>query len=380
MKTKEELNVLDSEDARYRWEFRRVAREHLRDYVEAVTTPMPRFGSNAFICPCCKSGAGNNGNYTPGFTLFRTQAGELRFKCHACGVTGDIFKLASLVNKVSAFDVAERIVASFLGVDLARRTPLSDIRTADSKAEMPPSQKEALRLKKEACAYIKQCQKSIGETDYFHRRGLTDETIRRFGLGYDPERKLAVIPFSSSYYTSRNTEIGADQKGANKHHNPYGLRQPLFNLSSLIDASEPVFLTEAPLDAMSIVQAGGNAMALGGTSTATLMTILKVYQPGSFFILVFDNDAAGAQVRDKLTALLDERGISYTIPVHNVFFSFKDANAALMSAPEALAEGVALEKSRAIALMNESNRGESIGEAAKRAIAHLSRRKAEIER
>lgn len=380
MKTREELNILDFEDARYRSEFRSAAREHLRDYVEAVTEPVPRFGSNSFICPCCKSGTGNNGKYTPAFTLFRTQAGELHFKCHACDITGDIFTLAGLVNQISDFGTAEKIVASFLGVDLSHRTPLSKIKVADAKTKVPPSQTETVRLKKEAYAYIKQCRKNIGKTDYFHHRGLNDETIQRFGLGYDPKDKMAVIPFSPTYYMSRNTQVGVDEKGMRKHYKPSGLRQPLFNLASLTDTRDPVFLVEAPMDAMSIVQSGGNALALGGTSTSTLKTILKVYQPNNVFILAFDNDSVGMRLRDKLTLLFEEQGIPYLIPVHDVFSSFKDPNAALMSAPEALAEGVAAEKNRAIGLANEANLGETMVVAAKKAVARLSHKETEIER
>ena len=46
MKTTDELNALDAEDAHYRQEFRVAARERLRDYVEAITKPVPRFGAN----------------------------------------------------------------------------------------------------------------------------------------------------------------------------------------------------------------------------------------------------------------------------------------------------------------------------------------------
>ena len=353
MKTKDELNALDVEDARYRAEFRTVARERLRDYVEAVTKPAPRFGANAYVCPCCGSGSGNNGHFTPAFGLFRTQEGELRFKCHACDATGDIFDLARAVKKLPDFEAAERYVADFLGVDLARRTPLENILAGSANVAEPPSQRETLRLKKEAGAYITACRARVGETDFFHGRGLTDDTIRRFNLGYDPERKMAIIPFSSTYYTGRSTQIGPNDKGAGKHHNPFGLRQPLFNLAALSDTREPVFLTEAPLDAMSIEQAGGRAVALGGTSTTVLSKVLGVYKPGNVFVLAFDADGPGERLQDKVGLMLEERGIPYSLPVHDAFFAYKDANAALMADPVLLAQGVAEEKKRARDLLEE---------------------------
>ncbi len=360
MKTKDELNALDAADARYRAEFRAAARERLRDYVEAVTKPVPRFGHNAYICPCCNSGTGNNGRYTPAFTLFRTQEGELRFKCHACDASGDIFDLARLTGKLPDFDAAERHVADFLGIDLTRRTPLDSMRTTDASVSQPPSQSEVLQLKKEASAYIAACRKNVGQTDYFHKRGLTDETINRFKLGYDPKRKEAVIPFSPTYYATPSTQIDPDQKGVRKHYKPEGLQQPLFNLAALSDSPEPVFLTEARLDAISIEQAGGRAIALGGTSTAVLSKVLGIYKPGNVFILAFDTDGPGERLQDKVGLMLEERGIPYSLPIHDAFFQFKDANATLMANPALLARGVAEEKQRARDLLEERRNGKSI--------------------
>ena len=360
MKTKNELNALDVEDARYRAEFRAAARERLRDYVEAMAKPVPRFGHNAYVCPCCGSGSGNNGNYTPAFGLFRTQEGELRFKCHACGATGDIFDLARIVEKLPGFDAAERHVANFLGVDLARRTPLESMRVSDTSISPQPSQSEILQLKKQASAYIAECRKHADETNFFRSRGFTDETVARFKLGYDPKRKDAVIPFSSTYYATRNTQIGPDQKGSRKHYKPDGLQQPLFNLAALSDSPEPVFITESPLDAISIEQVGGRAIALGGTSTTVLAKVMGVYKPGNVFVLAFDADGPGERLQEKVALILEERGIPYSLPVHDAFFAFKDANAALMANPSFLAQGIAEEKRRARDLLEERRADKSI--------------------
>lgn len=359
MNTKDEPHVIDTENKRYRAEFHAAARERLRDYVESVTTPVPHFGNNAFVCPCCKSGTGNNGKYTPAFFLFRTKTGELRFKCHACDITGDIFKLAGLVNDKDRFEDSEKIVAKFLGVDLSTHASLASIGAADAQTAQPLSQKESLQLKKEASAYIVRCRKDAGLTDYFQKRGLTDETIERFRLGYDCEKQQVVIPFSSTYYVSRSIQVGADQKGVRKHRKPAGLRQPLFNLSALSDLREPVFLTEAPLDAMSIVQSGGKAIALGGTSTTLLMKVLGIYRPRNVFVLAFDNDEPGNHLKEKVGQLLEERGIPYCLPHHPAFLDFKDANAALMADPELLAEGVSAEKQHARKFIEETQPNKS---------------------
>ena len=362
---KDELNALDALHDTYESEFKQVAREHLREYADAVTSPVPRFGPNAYICPCCGSGSGKNGHYTPAFYLFRTKDGELRFKCHSCDATGDIFKLASFVNHTKGARESLRIVADFLGVDLAKRSPLSEIRVNDTSIEQPRSSRDILKLKQEAHAYISNSQRHIQETRYFHTRGLTDETIARFRLGYDPEKRLAIIPFTSTYYIGRSIVVDVDEKGAGKHYKPAGLRQPIFNLAALSESKDPVFLTEAPLDAISLMQVGGTAMALGGTSVSILKTILDAYHLRNPFILAFDQDGPGRRLSKTVTLLLEERDVPFTQAEHPDLINYKDANAALLASPVALQRAVEAETERAQRTslsLKSSGRAESEGQ------------------
>lgn len=341
----DELNQLDSLTMQYETEFRRTAKEHLREYVETLTTAVPSFGSNFYICPCCKSGSGRNNHFTPAFHLYRSKSGDLHYKCHSCGIEGDIFSLVGIVNRTCDFNVERKLVADFLGIDLARRTPLSEIRISDAKVSMPPNDAKQAQLKEDARSYIASCRSHIGETDFFQRRGFTDEVIHRFYLGYDPNRRQAIIPFGSCYYMGRNVDVGMDAKGARKHYKPFGLRQPLFNMSALSNKpDEPVFIVEAPLDAMSIVQAGGSSIALGGKSTELFEKVLDIYHPACHFVLAFDNDGAGRQAQEKTIGILKARGLSFSLPLHPVFKQHKDANAILIADPAALKEAVAAEK------------------------------------
>lgn len=355
MDRKLDLNALDAADARYMEQFKAVASEHLRDYVEAVTDAAPSFGPDAYICPSCKSGTGNNGKFTPAFHLFRHRDGSLHYKCHACDITGDIFDLAGLVNGTDSFVEQQHIVASFLGIDLDERTPLEQIAVSDRLPE-PPSQMQLTKTKQRSAAYIRECQRHVGETDFFSKRGLNQETVERFHLGYDPVTNWVVIPFTPTYYIARNAIVKADAKGDNKHRKPKGLKQPLFNFPALAKKREPVFLTEAPLDAMSIVQTGGNAAALGGSSTGVLRRMLGIYQPDTFFILAFDSDAAGRRLTEGVAKILLGQQIPYSIPLHPAFTDYKDANATLMADADLLEGGVAEERSRALELWRQERR------------------------
>ena len=333
----------------YKADFIQIAKMHLPRYTESVTEAVPRFGSNAFVCPCCGSGAGRNKQYTPAFFLFQASDGTPLFKCHSCDESGDIFKLAGIINHTAHFSEQLKIVAAFLGVDFSKRTPLSDIPSPEAGTKAAPAldQKATLRLKQQTMAYVTNCRKHISETDYFHRRGLTDETIKRFRLGYDPEKQMAIIPFTSAYYIGRSTVIGTDERGSNKHFKPPGLRQPIFNLTALSKSRSPVFITEAPLDAISIMQSGGMAMALGGGAVSVLKTVLDVYRPENPFILAFDQDEPGKRLELKVATLLEERDIPYSCVEHPAFIEHKDANAALLDDPTGFQKAVAAEMDRA---------------------------------
>lgn len=40
--------------------------------------------------------------------------------------------------------------------------------------------------------YIAMCHKRVTETKYFEERGLSNEIVERFCLGYDPNKKLII--------------------------------------------------------------------------------------------------------------------------------------------------------------------------------------------
>lgn len=362
LKKKLDLNALDAADARYVDQFRRTAREHLQSYVEAVMQAAPRFGNNAYVCPSCKNSTGSN-QLIPAFFLFRNREGGLRFKCNVCGITGDIFDLAGIINDTDSFIEQQIIVAGFLGINLDERTPLDYLQ---SPAPQQQSSKTKLtQLKQEAASYIRECQHHVGQTDYFRNRGLSQETIERFRLGYDPMRNRAVVPFSPAYYMARNAAVRPDVHSDHKYYKPEGLAHPLFNFGAITKKHEPVFLTESPIDAMSIIQCGGNAAALGSNSTSVFRRIFAMYMPDTFFILTFDNDGPGRRLTESISKILTAQGLPYSIPLHPAFTDYKDANAALMADPGLLACGVAEERNRALDLWEKERSDMSVFKTAK---------------
>lgn len=321
----------------YDEQFKKEAREHIEEYAQAHLPAVPHSGKHSYVCPCCNSGVGNNNHFTAGFNIFRFKGGELGFHCLACGESGDIFKLAGIVEGLKTFPEKLEAVARFLNVDIVHRAPIDHIR---KKVAFNPvaNAAEEKRLKEEAQKYIEECEENIGLTDYFQGRGFSEKTIKEYRLGYDPKKHMAVIPFTRGYYIGRNIKVGANVKAAYKHYSPKGITKPVFNAAALGTQKNPekmpVFVCEAPMDALSVIEAGGHAVAVAGTAFSMFCRIIKTYQPDVTFVLAFDNDQPGQVSQLKLARDLDDLGVDVRY-IHasalGAFGRFNDANEALLA-------------------------------------------------
>jgi replicative DNA helicase len=179
---------------------------------------------------------------------------------------------------------------------------------------------------------------------YLLNRGLTEETILRFRLGYDEhhwqpklqkEEPSIIIPYGNdnTYYIARTIDNKEFHKPSQKEA---GL-EPVFNCDSLYsDGNKPVFIVEGSLDAISIEQLGFKAVALSGTSHNPLMEQLRSKPTKSILVIALDNDEAGKTRSTKLRDELLHMGIRCVVENLTEGLGCKDANEALVKNPEEL--------------------------------------------
>ena len=188
-------------------------------------------------------------------------------------------------------------------------------------------------------AYYAECEKRINETTY--HRGLSLETLKRFHVGYDPawrhpkvvaegknppQTPRLIIPTSKSSYLARDTrkEVPENQKDYTK--SKVG-QVHLFNLEAL-KRNQPVYIVEGEIDAMSVEEVGGAAVALGSVSMVNrFLDYTKEYKPSQVLIIGLDNDKAGEAAAEALRTGLQEQGL-YSYRLGNWDYA-KDANEAL---------------------------------------------------
>lgn len=193
-------------------------------------------------------------------------------------------------------------------------------------------------------AYFKEAQSHIKETDYPQRRGLTEATIARFKLGYDSHYtrgtggavwKALIIPTGKGSFTARNTAQGVDKKDRIRKQGS----SPLYNTRALREAQKPIFIVEGELDALSIIDVGGEAVALGSTANyRALLRLLESQPPAQPLLISLDTDTEGQKTEGELIAGLQRLKIAFYKV--NVAGEHKDASEALQADREAFIASV----------------------------------------
>ena len=165
-------------------------------------------------------------------------------------------------------------------------------------------------------------------------------------LGYDSHYtkstgravwQALIIPTDYYSYVARNTD---PQAGQENRYRKTGKATPL-NAKALQTATKPIFIVEGELDALSIIEVGGEAIGLGSTANIDLFinNYVKKQKPVQPLVLALDNDNGGEEATEKLTIKLEELGVFYCqLDPYN---GLKDANEALTADRGAFTQAIA---------------------------------------
>ena len=338
----------------------------LPEYVNSITTRDP--DKRAFyLCPFPECKGTDHKNSTGG--AFSIAGDKRRWKCFSCRRSGDIFDLIGYLHGYKSGKSDKKTLAEEFKKEFSKAceifhleqdfTPPQEetpeqkieaagrqIHTAESTAATDPEGGSAAAEPTEGkfTEYLETCHRACTEGsrgyEYLKGRGFTAEIIERCKLGYDAEKELIVIPYDNTYryYATRTIE----GKEFNKPPTEIAGAEPLYNAGALY-TDKYCFVCESQLDAISIMQAGGAAVAIGGTGSQKLLKACTDDKPQHCLILFFDRDKAGAPAQQETAERLEERGI----PFIEARFSWgkygepqKDANDLLRSNPEQLAADI----------------------------------------
>jgi DNA primase len=118
---------------------------------------------------------------TPSFSVHATRQ---FFHCFGCGVSGDVFTFVQKIENVT-FPEAVRAVAQKLGIALPKMEYSSPAEARDAKLRTV-----LLEIQERACGFFQECLRrpeGARAREYLTGRGLNEETIREFRIGYAPD-------------------------------------------------------------------------------------------------------------------------------------------------------------------------------------------------
>lgn len=273
------------------------AREVKTRYADYLQPAKKRIaGKPTYICPICQNGTGKDGD---GMSIDPHGDGT-QLKCFKCGFYGDIVDLYQQEHNCDAAAAFSALYGRF-GIIINQNDRVErpqSHETTPQRVNIPSAQEnaaegltEATEGKPDFTDYYKSCKAHITDPkaqEYLAFRGISPETAAAYWIGYDPASGFMIIPAASSYYVARNTDRQSDFR----YKNPTGVSIELFNKKALYnDAARPVFITEGAIDALSIIEAGGVAVALNSTSnTRKLLEELKAKRTRNTLIIALDND------------------------------------------------------------------------------------------
>lgn len=280
---------------------------------------------------------------------FTVSAGKQMYYCFGCGAGGNV--ITFLMNYENAtFPEVLQELAGRAGVELPVVEPSREAKQqADKRSRLLEVQKEAAKY------YYALLRSPRGRQayDYFHKRELSDETMRKFGLGYSDKYSDDLYRYlkSKGYEDGLLKESGLvtfDEKrgGHDKFWNRamfpimdmrgkvigFGGRvmgegepkylnspeTPIFDKSRNLYALHLARMTKKPqmllcegyMDVIALHQAGfDNAVASLGTAFTTgHASLLKRYTKEVY--LTFDSDGAGIKAALRAIPILKELGLT----------------------------------------------------------------------
>jgi len=295
--------------------------------------PLKKSGSNyAGLCPF-------HNEKTPSFYVYEAKQFYI---CFGCGATGDVIDFVQRYNNLDFHGAVEKLAGEY-GIEIKSRSYKGEKERA-----------VLYEINREAAAFFYRAFKTLPNPgyDYMVKRGISPETLRKFGIGYagkewdrlyqhfvkkgtDPRilLSLGLISYSNNKYydkyrdrvmfpiiNTRQKVIGfggraigdgtpkylnsAESSIFLKKNNLYGL-----NLTRQdINKENCVILVEGYMDVVSLYQHGVRNVAatLGTALTESQADMLKRYTQN--VILAYDSDQAGQAAALRGMDILHRKG------------------------------------------------------------------------
>ncbi|MDD6488336.1 MAG: DnaB-like helicase C-terminal domain-containing protein [Clostridia bacterium] len=317
-----------------------------KDAIEEINNRTPdvfltKAKKRGWICPVCHNGDGKDGDGI----VKNPKTGK--YKCFKCNWGGDIIDLIGIRYNLSAFNDKLQKATEIYGISIESHNSGEKF-PSDKKANADIVKKIAdVSAQSDMTAYYQKCHNAVSQTSYFSDRGISKKIIDRFNLGYDAffdnngslkhTMRAVILPTSAETFEARNVDVKDTGFRYFKHGSA-----TLFNGSCLTEEKEkPVFIVEGIIDALSIIEAGGQAVGLGSAVNYKLLVEkLNTVLPSVPLVLLFDTDETGVKNENLLAEELKNKKIPY-LQAKNILKEYHDPNDMLIHDADRLKQAVA---------------------------------------
>ena len=290
------------------------------------------------------------------------------FKCFVCGTKGDVFSFVSKYEKISYLQAVKK-VAELTNYDLGG----FDFSTNNQKTLSAHDQRlvDANVRANEFYTGILYNDENKNILEYLKNRGLNDELIKKFGIGYAVNNRFQMIDWLTNkdqffgnnlpankvfnlqelfdagiatesnnnhpiaflidritfpIYDENNNLVGFSGrdwtgKQESKYSNTKETKifkkgEVLYNFNHVRTTNKDfVIICEGFMDAIAYTQAGyDNVLATMGTAVTTRhISLLQTLENMKYIILSFDNDQAGSDANISIGKQLFENGLNVSV-------------------------------------------------------------------
>lgn len=292
-----------------------------------------------YICPICGSGSGRHG------TGITTRDG-VHFTCwRGCYVSKNLVDIIGIKYGVKDWKAKVEKASEEYGIRLENFSSFTD---KQKKSDVGSKIEDYSEFFKESYAHRL-------ASNYLQSRGISLEVQERFGIGFcekwqsptalkkgysSPETPRVIIPTSLESYVAidvRNREsLTEKEKGFVKVKEG---KAHLFALDDCKNITEPLFVVEGEIDALSIFEVEHYAVGLGSTSNyRRIIEEVKGRKLTMPLLIAMDSDVSGQQTAEKIIKELSE--LHFDCYKVNINGKYKDANEFLMSDREGFKKAV----------------------------------------
>ena len=148
---------------------------------------------------------------------------------------------------------------------------------------------------------------------YMYKRGLTDEIIERYDIGYDKINDMITFPVRDRY--GRCLFLAKRSVKGKMFVLPSSRNKPLYGVYELDYTKPDIYICESFLNALTLAKWGYNAVALMGTGSNYQYDLINKL-PFRTIHICLDGDMAGKHGTIKLMQVIDKNKIVYNHPMY----------------------------------------------------------------